>query len=199
MPKLVLSTLMLLVLNCGLSMADECKVPKIVQGEIKYKEPSSNTSQVIFTKYSLNIPIPTKTIFSNDILIYIYGEGETRKVLSIQALPDTLKDSNNKYNATKAYKLAIGLDNNENADDFILNIRRGFQLCNAEVTKYSFNGINTPIIKTNMTIAGDKDTDFFIFGNIEPFIDMVQFSNFTNEEINKIMSTFQLVNNKGVK
>lgn len=196
MPKIIISTLLVLLACSGLSMANECKPPRIKQGEITYKIPPQNTSPVVFSRHRININNPTLTIFSTDILIYIYGEGENRKTLSIQALPDTLKDSNNKYNATEAYKLAFGLDNKEASDEFILNIRSSLQICDAEITQYPFKGINTPIIKVNMIISGKKDTIFYVFNNIEPFIDMVQFSNFTDKEIDQVMSTFQPTNNK---
>lgn len=182
MPKFVLSTLVLLVLSCGLSMAAEnCPAPSIV--EVNLNQKTSDNQAIYFAgRYSINLTPSHRVIFSKDMLAYIYDEKKHFVVHS-----DTEVTQKNRQELLAAFGL-----NNETKT----GVRKDLDICDGKITKYNIEGMTEIIIGINSTVLDRPNTMIYLFHEVEPFVENIQFKDFSKEEIEQILSTIKHITRK---
>lgn len=166
----------------SLSYAESCPAPKINEVNL---EPIKSDQQIInfAGRYSLNINPPPRVIFSKDMMAYIY---DGKKHFAIHS--DTEITEDNKIKTLHAFGL--------NSDKSDSELRQALDICNGEITKYKIKGMPELIIGVDSTVLDRPNTMVYLFHEVTPFVETIQFLNFSKEEINKTLSTLKNVTRK---
>ncbi|MFD1260458.1 hypothetical protein [Entomomonas asaccharolytica] len=162
--------------------AEKCDAPKIKETHLN---PTASDQQIInfAGRYSLNIYPSNRVIFSRDMMAYIY---DNKKHFAFHS--DTEISEENKNTLLDAF--GIGKNNSEN------DARKGLDICNGEITQYKIKGMPELIIGVDSIVLDRPNTMVYLFHEVTPFVENIQFLNFTKDEINKTLSTLKNTSRK---
>lgn len=163
------------------ALAENCPAPKITEVNLNHKT-SDNQAIHFAGRYSINLTPSHRVIFSKDMLAYIYDE---KKHFVIHA--DTEVTQENRQELLGAF----GLNKNKETD-----LRKNLELCNGKITKYNIDGISEVLIGINSTVLDRPNTMVYLFHQVEPYVEIIQFKDFSNQEIDQILSTMRNVTRK---
>lgn len=85
-------------------------------------------------------------------------------------------------------KIALGLDS-EQENNEALHLREAYKLCGGKIIQYHIKGMDEIIIAVDSTVNNKPNTNIYLFNEVTPFVETVQFINFSKENIEKILST----------
>lgn len=166
---------------------DICKAPQkeiITLSKLDTKE-----KQLVYFggRYSIKLNTPAKVIFSRDMLGYQYSKD---KYITLHA--DSIMTEANK----NQYLVAFGLQSKDNINQDSVYIRQGLNICNGTITQYKIEEMNETIVATHNKVNDKPNTMVYLFNEVSPFIELIQFTGFSNEEIKTSLSTLEKVKGK---
>ncbi|UYZ82820.1 hypothetical protein MTZ49_09365 [Entomomonas sp. E2T0] len=171
---------LLLVILCFASLlayADSCLPPK--KQDI-YLDSKKSDQQIIYFggRYSINISLSTKVIFSNDMLAYIYDKDKHFVIHG-----DSEASEENKQETLQAFGLSA--DKSENM------LRKSYDICGGTITQFNIKGMTEIVIGIDSTVSGRPNTMVYLFNEVSPYIEQIQFLNFSKEEIKEVLSSLK--------
>lgn len=157
-------------------LAENCLAPNINEVNLNHKT-SDNQAIYFAGRYSINLTPSHRVIFSKDMLAYIYNESK-HFVVHL----DTEVTQKNRQELLAAF----GLNN-----DIKTDARKDLDICNGEITKYNIEGMTETIIGIDSTVLDRPNTMIYLFHEVEPIVENIQFKDFSQEEIEQILSTIE--------
>jgi len=166
---------------------DVCKAPQ--KETITLSKLDAKEKQLVYFggRYSIKLNAPAKVIFSRDMLGYQYSKD---KYMTLHA--DSIMTEANK----NQYLIAFGLQSEEKTNQDSIYIRKGLNICNGKITHYKIEGMTETIIATHNKVDNKPNTMVYLFNEVSPFIELIQFTGFSNEAIKTSLSTLEKVKGK---